>query len=405
MPKPYKNLMSPARRKAFDALDIAPDRRTILSLDGGGMRGILTIQLLKKLEEIAGIPCFELFDMVAGTSTGGIIAGLIVTGHTAVEIEELYTNLVTEVFDKRFLGNRFVNPPAFSKKNYRSLLKTAIGNTSLESACARTNTDLLITAQDLAAAEETFFSCFLQEEGTWYGTYKDVLLRAVMETTMSAPTYFYPLERFIDGGTTTYNNPSLAAFMEATSYSRPDKVASLSAYQITHTTLLSFGTGISRKFIPPDETINPSGIDTAFWLKWIMGATGQDASAMQVNTFRAPGMRNLVEFRRFQISLDPEAIRKLPNTNILDARKYKSKWLHDLTRAQLDDIDMADVSRFDLMSTIGRQMAEYIVQSGNGFRTDLVNSRNSDKLVTTFGDIVRIKEQLSDPDWLDNFTA
>jgi uncharacterized protein len=40
----------------------------------------MTLQLLKKLEEIAGIPCFELFDMVAGTSTGGIIAGLIAAG-------------------------------------------------------------------------------------------------------------------------------------------------------------------------------------------------------------------------------------------------------------------------------------------------------------------------------------
>jgi Patatin len=56
------------------------------------MRGILTIQLLKKLEEVAGIPCFDLFDMVAGTSTGGIIAGLIVKGLTATEIEGNMTN-------------------------------------------------------------------------------------------------------------------------------------------------------------------------------------------------------------------------------------------------------------------------------------------------------------------------
>lgn len=405
MAKPNGAAISAARKTAFDNLHIAHDRRVILSLDGGGMRGILTIQLLKKLEEIAGIPCYELFDMVSGTSTGGIIAGLIVTGHKAEEIEGLYTNLVSEVFDKRMLGNRFINPPAYSKKKYRKLLKEEIGDITLAAACQQTNTDLMLTAQDLAAAEETFFSCFLQEDKVWHGTYKDVLLRAVMETTMSAPTYFYPLERFVDGGTTTYNNPALAAFMEAISYSRADKDLSKSAYQLTETTLFSLGTGISRTFIRPDQTVNPKGIDTAFWLNWIMNATGQDASAMQVSAFRSPMIQSFMQFRRFQISLDPTAIRKLPNIDKLDAGTYGSSWLHDLTADQLNDIDMSDVSKFDLMKVIGEQMAEFIVQSGNGFKHDLVNEKNNDQLVTTMGDIVRIRKQLSDPAWLDGFKA
>src|SRR5690349_115311 len=75
MAKPNLEKMSPSRKQAFENLNIDPKKRVILCLDGGGMRGILTIQLLKKFEEIAGIPCYELFDMVAGTSTGGIIAG------------------------------------------------------------------------------------------------------------------------------------------------------------------------------------------------------------------------------------------------------------------------------------------------------------------------------------------
>src|SRR5258708_30911282 len=116
MANPNGNQMDAARLQAFKNLAIDPQRRAILCLDGGGMRGILTIQLLKKLEEIAGIPCYELFDIVAGTSTGAIIAGLITTGHNAIQIEKMYEELVTEVFDKRLLGNRFVNPPAFSKE-------------------------------------------------------------------------------------------------------------------------------------------------------------------------------------------------------------------------------------------------------------------------------------------------
>lgn len=123
MAKPLGDNMPAERKKAFKKLNIDPSDRIILSLDGGGMRGILTIQLLKKLEEVAEIPCYDLVDMVAGTSTGGIIAGLVVRGFTATEIEEKYDALIKEVFHKRPIGNRFINPPQYSKKRYRELLK------------------------------------------------------------------------------------------------------------------------------------------------------------------------------------------------------------------------------------------------------------------------------------------
>jgi predicted acylesterase/phospholipase RssA len=434
------------RAAAFNALGIPQDHRALLCLDGGGMRGILTIQLLKKLEEVAGIPCYQLFDMVAGTSTGGIIAGLITTGHTAVQIETLYENLVTKVFDHRTLGNRFVNPPAFTKEDYRTLLQGVVKDVTIEEACRSNDIDLMITSKDMSAAEETFFSCFKQPDGSFYGTYKDVLLRSVMEATMSAPTYFYPLERFVDGGTTTYNNPSLAAFMEAVSYSiapkdalgasqniqpaitpstqtggaigsgDPSGAAGIPSpssaqpgtvspdYQISKITIFSFGTGISRQFIKPGDTVNPAGVDIKFWLNWLMTEMGQDASAMQVDIFRSPMIHKLVDFRRFQISLDPTSIQKLPNTDTLDKKKYNTQWLHDIGEDILGKIDMADITKFDLMKTIGTQMAVYIMQSGNQFKCDLlVNNREA--LVTAFGDIDRIRKQLADPAWIDAFKA
>jgi uncharacterized protein len=404
MAKPYKENLDTKRKEAFDALKIPYDKRVILSLDGGGMRGILTIQLLKKLEEVAGIPCYDLFDMVAGTSTGAIIAGLITTGHTALEIEKLYTGLVTQVFKKNLLGQRFINPPAFSKSNYRKLLKKTIDDITLEAACKKKDIDLMITAHDISAGEETFFSCFKQENGSFYGTYKDVLLRSVLEATMSAPTYFHPLERFLDGGTTTYNNPSFAAFLEAVSYSRADKNAKLSEYQISSITLFSFGTGITRQFVEPDKTINPGGLTPIkFWLNWVMSQTGHDASTMQTNAFRSPLLEKTVDYRRFQISLDKKAIKLLPNINTIDTSKYDKEWLHDLSDEVLNNIDMADVKRMDIMKVIGEQMANYIIKIGNNFQSDLVDENRNDKLVTFFGDVERIQKQMSNPKWLDDF--
>jgi len=403
MAKPNGEHISAARRSAFEKLKIPVTSRAILCLDGGGIRGILTIQLLKKLEEVAGMPCYELFDMIAGTSTGAIIAGLITTGHAAADIEEMYEKLVTKVFEKRFFRGRFLNPPAFTKNNYRPILKSIVGDVTLEEACALHDLDLMITASDITAGEETFFSCFKQPDGSYHGTYKDVLLRAAMEATMSAPTYFYPMERFLDGGTTTYNNPSLAAFIEATSYSSPKGESPL--YSFSAISLFSFGTGMSRQFKTHKEIIRPKGLAITFWLHWIMNQTGQDASMMQVNTFRSPVFKQILDMRRFEISLDHVALKKLEDSDGLNPIKYGSSSLHAITNRVLNNVDLADTRKFDLMKVIGQQMAKYIVSTGNNFQADLVNDNGNDVLVSFFGDVDCIKRQMSDAAWIDKSLA
>lgn len=403
MAKPNGANISPRRKEAFEKLNIPVESRAILCLDGGGIRGILTIQLLKKLEQIAGLPCYELFDMVSGTSTGAIITSLITMGHTAEEIEKMYTDLVTKVFEKKFFRGRFFNPPAFSKNNYRNLLKSIAGDLTLEKAGELHDLDIMITASDISAGEETFFSCFKNSDGSCHGTYKRVLLRGAMEATMSAPTYFYPMERFLDGGTTTYNNPSLAAFIEATCYSaNKDK---LSEYNVSAISLFSFGTGISRQFKNYKQTIRPKGLAISFWLHWIMNQTGQDASMMQVNTFRSPVFKKLVDFRRFEISLDQIALRKLKNTNTLNAKKYGTEWLQSIPDRILNNIDLADTRKFDLMKIIGEQMAEFIESSGNNFLGDLINEKENDLLVSFFGDTDSINKQMSNAKWIDKNLA
>ena len=243
--------MTQQRSEAFSKLNIPPGNKTILCLDGGGIRGIMTIQLLKKMEELAGIPCFELFDMVAGTSTGGIIAGLIAAGRTAQQIEHLYDALVAQVFTKRSpLASRFVDPPHWTKGNFRQLLLKEFGNQTLGNCCTQTGIDLLITAHDVTEGEQTYFS-FLRGRDPQHNIYQDVLLRYAVEATMSVPTYFYSLERFVDGGVTTFNDPSLAALIEAVEYG-PE-----GAYTPAQITLFSLGTGCRTQSLPPSQVSNP----------------------------------------------------------------------------------------------------------------------------------------------------
>ena len=70
----------------------------ILSIDGGGTRALLTIEMLKALEQRTGRPLRDCFDLIAGTSTGGILAAGIQSGIPLDELERLYLDLSREVF-------------------------------------------------------------------------------------------------------------------------------------------------------------------------------------------------------------------------------------------------------------------------------------------------------------------
>jgi hypothetical protein len=393
--------MRETAKDAFTRLGISAENRALLSLDGGGVRGIMTIQLLKELERQAGAPCHQIFDMVVGTSTGGIIAGLIASGHTALEIEDLYEKFLAKVFVKRSLfSGQFNDPPKWSKASYRRVLKETLGDQTLEEACKRSGLDLLITAHDVAEGEETFFS-YLSERPK--NVYASVLLRAVMEGTMSAPTYFTPLERFVDGGTTTFNNPVLAGILEAVQYGAD-------TYSIGRLTVFSFGTGCRTEVILPENVPNPPGPDALFWLSFIMNESGNDASDMQSDLLRAGRVSAGCDYRRFQLSLDTAALRNLPNLSLEDVDATDATSIAALTDVELASIHLDNVAYFPVMRVIGRAFVEYLRNHAEQmkkpvFGYDLVTARGTELLVTRSGDVPRIARQMSDPAWLDEQPA
>jgi len=193
-----------------------------------------------------------------------------------------------------------------------------------------------------------------------------------MEGTSSAPTYFNPLERFVDGGTTTYNNPTLAAIMEALHYKDTGR------YNINKLTVINIGTGTTNDFLETTETLNPSGLDSYFWLNYVMRESSQDAAEMQVNFLRSNVIGN-IDYRRFQLSLDENVMKILPDKEIPPIKGIEATTLWKLRNKELKGIELDDVTRFPLMKVIGDSMVEFIMNN-RAFTKDLVNARKKDLL-------------------------
>lgn len=114
----------------------------ILSLDGGGTRALVTIEMLKELEAQTGQRVHELFDVIAGTSTGGILAAGIQERLTLVELEELYLELATQIFTRE----------AAPRRGFQLLLTGATYKAAKLEAILKRVLPRLSPAQEVAAA-------------------------------------------------------------------------------------------------------------------------------------------------------------------------------------------------------------------------------------------------------------
>jgi uncharacterized protein len=205
----------------------------ILSIDGGGIRGVIPCIILKFIEEQTGKKIPDLFHLIAGTSTGGIIAlGLSVPDgdgqnkYDAKTMLGLYKENGEAIFEKRkkdFLsvlssahkkvGVLFENP--YNINNIENLLHQYFGAGKLKEAL----TDLLITTYDIESGRPFYYSSRLAEKKEK----ENFLMKEIARSTSAAPTFFTPLltkydetndVSFVDGGVFA-NNPSLLAYAEA----------------------------------------------------------------------------------------------------------------------------------------------------------------------------------------------
>ena len=201
----------------------------VLSLDGGGIRGLVPAMMLAEIEGRTGKPISALFDLIAGTSTGGILTlGLTRPGadgkpaFSAEHLMDIYENQGDEIFSTSLL-NSLLSLWGLMNKKYdatrlEALLLDYFGDTQLSEAL----TDVLITSYDIRTHRPWFF----KSRRARRDESQDFLMREVARCTSAAPTFFEPhhliksirdekrAAALIDGGVMA-NNPSMCAFAEA----------------------------------------------------------------------------------------------------------------------------------------------------------------------------------------------
>lgn len=255
----------------------------ILSVDGGGIRGIIPGTILAQLEKIlnkfdgTNRKIGEYFDMVAGTSTGGILACLYLTPdgngkakYTAAEALDLYLNKGHVIFDRTFM-EKILSAGGIIRQKYDDepiyeLLTEYFGDETIANFIRPS----LITSYEITDRKAVFFTSADAHEDAM----NNFFIRDAARATSAAPTYFPPAhitsmngEKFtlVDGGMFA-NNPALCAYAEArkTNFSvllnDKDKKDKPTAADMI---IVSLGTGSVKKSYHYDDFKNAGEI------KWL----------------------------------------------------------------------------------------------------------------------------------------
>lgn len=234
--------------------------KKILSIDGGGIRGIIPAAILTEIEKRTGKRCKDMFDLIAGTSTGGILAcGLTCPGnYTAEQLGKLYPEEGPSIFSKT-LKHSISSLFGLSGPKYTSIgLENAMKKYFKEYLLSQSQTKLLITAYDIESCKAFFFK-------SWEAITdkeKEYDLRDVAQATASGPVFFPPIDMYHDGtwiplvdGGMCANNPAMCAYVEGLKlFGEPLMMVSL-------------GTGSSLR---PLNAVKVKGWGAIHWLQQVL---------------------------------------------------------------------------------------------------------------------------------------
>jgi uncharacterized protein len=347
----------------------APGPKRILALDGGGIRGTITLGFLERIEKILrerherpDLKLCDYFDLIGGTSTGAIIAAALAIGMDVAEIKKLYLDMGGKIFGKRMLKRW---QAYFDAKPLEKALEHTFGNLTLDDDAIKTGLSITVKRADTGVT-----LLFQNHPHTpYYHELKNYLLWHLIRASTAAPTYFVP-EKFsmlgdsaalVDGGVSMANNPALHLFILTTLNGLPFRWP-LGEKNIL---LVSVGTGCWRRHHQASVVLNhklwnwaseiPAMLmEDANWQNQLMlqglsrsptpweinGSLGLGQIVHDSNLF---GLEPCLSYLRYNVWLEPEPLRDLGLPHLAE----KSLHLREISAAE---------NRFDL-ALIGERAA------------------------------------------------
>jgi predicted acylesterase/phospholipase RssA len=234
--------------------------RRILAIDGGGIRGLIPAAVLASLERATGTPVAEHFDLLAGTSTGAILAAAVGAGFSGERLQALYRMRGPALFRRipvLSLLRRIVTGNMYDIGSLRRVIVDELG----ERADWRINDvprDVMFTAKAVDDGHQWYFVKDRPDQPP--GRTGQLSLVDCVTASAAAPTYFGPLEiagigPLVDGGVGVAGNPTYQACVEAFEYT--------SDYEPADTIIVSLGTGrfLGRR--------RPTWLWS--WVEWVLG--------------------------------------------------------------------------------------------------------------------------------------
>lgn len=265
--------------------------RRILTIDGGGVRGIIPATLLARLEATTGRLTRDAFDFVAGTSTGAVLAAGIAAGIPASRLASVYAERAGEVFRRVPLLTtlrRIVRGEAYDTAVLNALIRDELGSEARDWRLNDSPVDLLITAKRLRDGMPWYFVRDNPVNSCRAGS---VRLSDAATASAAAPTYFAPWDirgvgELIDGGIGVAGNPVYQACVEAFHYTE--------VYVPADTLVVSLGTG---KLL---QRSRPGWLWS--WLSWLLSELLRSPAEQQTELVH----RHWPEARFYRLDLELE---------------------------------------------------------------------------------------------------
>jgi hypothetical protein len=297
----------------------------ICALQGGGCLGYGQALILAELEKRAGRPCSELFNLVAGTSVGSIIAACVATGVPASRIVEFFVKDAPEIFKSSFLGEiKALDGPKYGASQLEASLIGVLGLKNLSDCQIR----LLATSYDFTSDRTVLFDSGAKSMSDAnqivFGADSPIPLWQICRASSAAQTYFpaFQYEDFVmlDGGNSGMNAPDMLAIVEA-----------LGSHSIVTDDLfnggvkmLSLGSGDTAWRVNSGAMVNPSPIRAGLETIKLLFSAGEDAQISNARKLLGPHYYRLSPDLGNGIALDaaqeclnliPAAVEKLVAVN------------------------------------------------------------------------------------------